>query len=141
MSILKSHLKIIRIDETYYGDDYVYYYKGHPNTPTGMWPEKQKQLDELEVIDVDSSIAAELILFFNSEISLSGYGTSTFNSASDDMACGLYNTTKKSALSGASGVDYSGIDWFASEIDTNSKYAALCAREQHVILWNFQMKY
>ena len=35
---------------------------------------------------------------------------------------------KKSALSGASGVDYSGIDWFTSAIDTNSKYAALCAK-------------
>lgn len=128
VNLEKSFEDYTNLTKLYYGDDYVYYYKGHPNTPTGMWPEKQKQLDELEVIDVDSSIAAELILFFNPEISLSGYGTSTFNSASADMACGLYNTTKKSALSGASGVDYSGIDWFASAIDTNSKYAALCAK-------------
>lgn len=114
------------LTELYYGDDYVYYYKGHPNTPTGMYPTKQEQLNKLDIIDVDSSIAAELILFFNPEICLSGYGTSTFNSASDDMACGLYNTTKSSALSGDSGVDYSGIDWFASSISKDSAYISLC---------------
>ena len=71
---------------------------------------------------MDSSIAAELTLFFNPEIRLTGYGTSTFNLASDDMACGLYNTTKASVLSGESGGDYSGIDWFASPINKNSEY-------------------
>lgn len=61
VNLEKSFEDYTNLTKLYYGDDYVYYYKGHPNTPTGMWPEKQKQLDELEVIDVDSSIAAELI--------------------------------------------------------------------------------
>lgn len=114
-----------RLTQLYYGDDYVYYYKGHPNTPTGMYPEKQKQLENLDMIDVDSSIAAELILFFNPEISLSGYGTSTFNSASEEMACGLFNTTKETALAAGSSVDYSGIDWFVSPINKNNVDAGI----------------
>lgn len=68
------------LTEVIYGDDYLYYYKGHPNTPTGMYPQKQEQLDRLGITDVDSSVAAELILFFNPEIGLSGYGSSTYNS-------------------------------------------------------------
>ena len=30
------------LTELYYGDNFVYYYKGHPNTPTGMYPSKQE---------------------------------------------------------------------------------------------------
>ena len=109
-----------QLTKLYYGDEYMYYYKGHPNTPTGLWPSKQTELAELEIQDVDSAIAAELILFFNPEIYLAGYGTSTFNSASSEMACGLYNMKKSDALSSSSIVDYSGIDWFASKIDKNA---------------------
>ena len=118
-----------RLTKLYYGDDYVYYYKGHPGTPTGLYPEKQKQLDKLGIIDVDSSVAAELILFFNPEISISGYSSSTFNSASDEMACGLFSSTKTEALEVADNIDYSGIDWFASVINrekADSRIAALC---------------
>ncbi len=65
----------------YYGTQYEYYYKGHPGTPTKLFPEKQKQLDELKVIDVESSIAAELILFFNPDVYISGMSDSTLNGA------------------------------------------------------------
>ena len=58
---------------TYYGNEYAYY-KGHPNTPTGLWPSKQDQLRSLGITDIDSSVAAELILFFNPEVAPSGYG-------------------------------------------------------------------
>lgn len=118
-----------RLTMLYYGDEYVYYYKGHPNTPTGMYPAKQEQLERLGMIDVDSSVAAELILFFNPEISMSGYSSSTFNSASREMACGLFSSTKSEALGQAGSIDYSGIDWFASVIDpdnVDSRIAALC---------------
>ena len=118
-----------RLTQLYYGDEYVYYYKGHPNTPTGMYTEKSEQLEKLDMDDIDSSIAAELILFFNPDINISGYGTSTFNSATPEMACGLYNTTKAAALATGNSVDYSGIDWFASSINKNTvddSIAALC---------------
>ena len=132
----KNFEDYVHLTELYYGDDYVYYYKGHPNTPTGMYPEKQQQLNDLDLIDVDSSIAAELILFFNPTLSLSGYGTSTFNSADDEMACGLYNSTKASALA-ASGVDYSGIDWFASSLNGNKTYEGLYDEENPCYLVEF----
>ncbi len=128
------------LTEIFYGDEYLYYYKGHPNTPTGLWPVKQEQLARLEMTDVDSSIAAELILFFNPEICLSGYGTTTFNSASAEMACGLFNNTKENALAAGNSVDYTGIDWFASPIDKNNvdaEIAALCSGDDTYYLLQF----
>lgn len=129
-----------RMTKLYYGDDYLYYYKGHPNTPTGMYPEKEAQLEELDITDVDSSVAAELILFFNPDISMSGYGSSTFNSASDEMACGLYNMKKANALSADAGVDYSGIDWFASPINketVDEEIGKLCIGDDSYYLLEF----
>ena len=129
-----------RLTKLFYGNEYLYYYKGHPRTPTGLSPVKQQQLSKLEITDVDSSIAAELILFFNPEINLSGYGTSTFNSASPEMACGLFDSKKEWALKGESGVDYSGIDWFASAIDKSNidkEIAELCSGNDSYYLLEF----
>ena len=55
-----------------YGDRYLYYYKGHPATPTELSTAKQDELKRLEMTDVDASIAAELILFFNPGIDVAG---------------------------------------------------------------------
>jgi hypothetical protein len=79
----------------YYGDEFVYYYKGHPGTPTEMYPSKQKELADLGIIDVDSSIAAELILFFYPDIYLSGYQSSTYASVqNNEMTKGLFASKK-----------------------------------------------
>lgn len=113
---------------TFYGDKYAYYYKGHPGSPTDFYPEKQQELNRLGITDVDSSIAAELILFFYPDIYLSGYTSSTYASISNpDMAKGLFRITKADALSSTSG-DYSTMDWFISPIgdSTNSDIRALC---------------
>lgn len=128
-----------KLTMTYYGDDYAYYYKGHPNTPTGLWPSKQTQLDTLGITDIDSSVAAELILFFNPEVALSGYGSSTHNSASSDAGCGVFNMTKAAALSPSSTVDYSIMDWFASSISSSSDTAiqALCPKGDTCYLVEF----
>lgn len=129
-----------QMTQLYYGDEYLYYYKGHPNTPTGMHPEKATQLEGLGITDVDSSVAAELILFFNPEISMSGYGSSTFSSASEEMACGLYNISKANALSSSSSVDYSGIDWFATPVDKaviDAEIGKLCAGNDTYYLLEF----
>ena len=125
--------------EVIYGDDYLYYYKGHPNTPTGMYPQKQEQLDRLGITDVDSSVAAELILFFNPEIGLSGYGSSTYNSASADAAGGLWNSTKAEALKPGAVIDYSIMDWFASPIteDTDAAIRSLCKQGDSCYLVEF----
>ena len=127
------------LTEVYYGDKYLYYYKGHPNTPTGMYPEKRKQLERLNITDVDSSVAAELILFFNPEIGLSGYGSSTYNSTSKEMAGGLWGYRKAQALSPDSTIDYSIMDWFASPItnDTDATIRGLCKERDTCYLVEF----
>lgn len=127
---------------TYYGDEYAYYYKGHPNTPTGLWPSKQEQLSSLGITDIDSSVAAELILFFNPEVALSGYGSSTYNSATGDAGCGVFNMTKAAALSSSSTVDYSIMDWFASPISSSSDTViqALCPKGGTCYLVEFSDK-
>ena len=119
----------IRLVQAYYGDDYLYYYKGHPRTPTGLDPNKQALLDSLGVIDVDSSIAAELILFFNPDIKLSGYDSSTYDSVTnDDMACGLFGLRKEAALSSSLAARYQKMDWFVTPISesTEESIRVLC---------------
>lgn len=122
-----------------YGDTYAYYYKGHPNTPTRLYPEKQEQLDNLGIVDIDSSVAAELILFYNPEVAVSGYGSSTFNSVSADQAGGLFGMTKAQALSDESTIDYSGMDWFASPVteETDEALRALCPEGHDCYLVEF----
>jgi len=86
--------------KSYYGDDYAYYYKGHPATPTGMDPDKLTRLEALDLIDVESSIPAELILFFYPDIHFSGYPSTTYQSAQDsEKAHVLFNTTKAGSAS------------------------------------------
>lgn len=127
------------LTEAIYGDDYLYYYKGHPNTPTGLYPQKQEQLDRLGITDVDSSVAAELILFFNPDIGLSGYGSSTYNSASAESAGGLWNSTKADALKPGAAIDYSIMDWFASPIteDSDAAIRSLCKQGDSCYLVEF----
>lgn len=77
--------------KNYFGDEFVYYYKGHPSTPTSNHPDKAEQLETLELIDVESSINAELILFFYPDIYMCGYNSSTFMSAEkDETACAIF---------------------------------------------------
>lgn len=119
----------IRLVQAYYGDEYLYYYKGHPNTPTGLDPSKQAMFDRLGVVDVDSTIAAELLLFFNPEIQLSGYDSTTYDSITDnDMACGLFNMRKEAALSSSTAARYAGMDWFATRVTsgTEQSISSLC---------------
>ncbi|MDR1852873.1 MAG: hypothetical protein LBR21_09580 [Propionibacteriaceae bacterium] len=102
--------------KAYYGSSYLYYYKGHPKTPTALWPEKTAQLKKLAITDVDSTVPAELILFFNPTISLSGYGSSTYAAVTDPaMAKVLFGYTKAAALA-VTGSDYTIMDAFAYPI-------------------------
>lgn len=102
---------------SYYGDDYVYYYKGHPGTPTDMYPWKTAELEALGITDVDSSIAAELILFFNPTIYLSGYGSSTYASVPEGMAKGMFAMTKEQGLANP---QYQNMEYWMSKIDSES---------------------
>ena len=78
----------------YYGDDYVYYYKGHPRNPTNSVEGKLEKLTNLGLIDVDSTIPAELIFFFNPDAYCTGYQSTTFVSLDDEHSCGVFKETK-----------------------------------------------
>ena len=82
----------VKAIQAYYGDDYVYYYKGHPKNPTNSVEGKLEKLTELNLIDVDSTIPAELIFFFNPDAFATGYASSTFVSLNDDKCTALFNS-------------------------------------------------
>ncbi len=88
----------VKMTQAYYGDDYIYYYKGHPKNPTYTEPGKGEKLESLNLIDIDATIAAELIFFFNDDIYISGYSSSTFLSIPEEYCAALWNETKDGAL-------------------------------------------
>lgn len=122
----------------YYGESYEYYYKGHPGTPTALYPSKQQDLKELGITDVDSTIPAELILFFFPDISMCGYSSSTFLSVeADEMACGVFNMTKEEGLT-QTNFDGSMFDYFASRTSSEDPvYGTLCKPEGQSYLLEF----
>ena len=82
----------IKENMLHYGtDDYVYYYKGHPKDGQVI-TEKKERFEKKGIYWIDSSIAAELIFFFNSENTYySGYTTSTFKSIEQDHCFSLWH--------------------------------------------------
>lgn len=102
------------------------YYKGHPHTPTVLYPEKQQQLTDLGLTDVDSTIPAELLLFFNKDLYLSGYSTSTFSSvANPEVLQVLFGKTKAAAQEDPNGTKEMKV--FLSEIDDQQQDPAVLA--------------
>ncbi len=75
--------------ELYGTEKYEYYYKGHPGYPTSQYTGRQEYFkalaDEGYVIhELENAIAAEIILFYNPEVNMAGYKTSTFDSVTED---------------------------------------------------------
>ena len=83
----------VRATMALYGDDYEYYYKGHPKNPTNSEEGKLERLTALGLTDVDSTIPAELIFFFNPEAFCSGYASTTFVSLAPEKCCAVFNQT------------------------------------------------
>lgn len=81
----------VKAVQKYYGDEYIYYYKGHPKNPTNSVAGKLDHLKSLNLIDVDSTIPAELIFFFNPDAYCTGYSSTTFVSLDDEHSCGIFN--------------------------------------------------
>ena len=130
----------VKLIKAYYGEEeFVYYYKGHPNTPTSNHPDKQAQLERLGLIDVESSINAELILFFYPDIYMCGYNSSTFMSVeSPEMACCMFNMSIADAEANEATADYRGlIGIYTSKITEDSPYASYCEGEGNYYLIEF----
>lgn len=85
----------LRITMEVYGDEYVYYYKGHPGFPTSSYTERAEILNNLtkegyNLYELDNSVAAEFFLFFFDDIEMIGYPSTTFESGLDTNADGVF---------------------------------------------------
>lgn len=121
----------VKAMKNYYGEGYVYYYKGHPGTPTGLDSEKQKLLEDLGLIDIDSSVAAELILLLNPDVYVAGYNSSTFDSVPANQCCGMFDKNYEDC-------SYSykdKFDFFMFAVTSeNEKYGSLVSGEKCYVL-------
>lgn len=76
--------------------------------------------------DVDASIAAELILFFNPGIDVAGYESSTFASTQPGKAKGIFNLTKTKAMESEAS-PYRGLEyWIVPMGKAESEFKKLC---------------
>lgn len=113
----------MRITMEIYGDDYVYFYKGHPGFPTSSYPARQELLDRLVaegyvLYELDNSVAAEFFLFFINDLEMIGYGSTTFQSGTDANAAGVY------AQNLASGYYADFLETYISKITDNAAFNA-----------------
>lgn len=89
--------EFIKLMKYLYKDEFVYYYKGHPVSPTVNCEGKLEKLTEAGMIDLDSTIPFEVIHFFRPDVYTCGYGSSSFNSISKEYVYSVFNTKKSYA--------------------------------------------
>lgn len=105
----------VRATMAHYGSGYEYYYKGHPKNPTNSEKGKLEKLTALGLTDIDSTIPAELIFFFNPEAFCSGYASTTFVSLAPEKCCAVFNQT----MSGFNEAYKDNLDVFISKLSGN----------------------
>lgn len=121
----------VKAIKAYYGDNFVYYYKGHPKNPTDTVEGKRAHLEnDLNLIDIDSTIPAELIFFFNPEAFGSGYDSSTFLSVSAEKTCAIIKARK----SGFSQSYKDNVDMFMSTNTLNAEKTGFEASATQVLI-------
>ena len=81
--------------ELYYKDDYIYYYKAHPETPIENDKAKIERLKKINITYVDSNIPLEMIMYYNPNISCSGYYSSSFIEVDKKKLKALFEQYKK----------------------------------------------
>ncbi len=106
---LEAYMKLL---QELYGDEYVIYYKGHPGYPTGLNSDKTDMFERNGIIDIDASIAAELILFYCPDIYLAGFPSSTYKAALEGKFLSMFDTDK------ATGIDTATRDGYGDMPDT-----------------------
>ena len=117
-NILEQNIKALM---SYYGNDYVYYYKGHPMYPTNAYPEKHQLFQNLGVLELESSIPAEFFYYFYPSVAYSGYGSSTFTNVGDEPSKAVFSSYENC------NDNYKGeLDVFISQLDSsNATYGSL----------------
>ncbi len=73
----------IKIMMAIYGDEYAYFYKGHPGHVMNDDGRRQKIAEDNGVTIIDASVPAELVYFFNPTIEMCGYQSSTFTNLAE----------------------------------------------------------
>ena len=119
-------LEYMQFVTAFYGDEFAYFYKGHPGNYESNSPENTALYKTINVGMLEPSIAAELFSFFNPDICVSGYESSYFQNtgeATQDFA--LFRRTKDVAYAeGNVGVYADKMDLFISDMgdpfDTNT---------------------
>ena len=81
--------------ELLYKNDYIYYYKAHPQTPIENNQTKAEKLKNIGITPIDSNIPLEVIIFFNPHIFCSGYYTSSFIEVGKEVLKSLFDQYKK----------------------------------------------
>ena len=101
--------------QLFYKDNYIYYYKAHPSTPIEDDQKKINNLKNISVLFVDSNIPFEMILYFNPNISCSGYYSSSFLEVGKQNLKSLFGQYKQE------GEYYDKFDYFCQYIKNNDK--------------------
>ena len=101
--------------QLFYKDNYIYYYKAHPSTPIEDDQKKINNLKNISVLFVDSNIPFEMILYFNPNISCSGYYSSSFLEVGKQNLKSLFGQYKQE------GEYYDKFDYFCQYIKNNEK--------------------
>ena len=102
----------------FYGDEYAYFYKGHPGNYLMDLDRYKKPYLDIGVGVLEASIAAELFIYFNPDIAISGYESSLFqNMGDDDQDIALFRRTQEIAEADVNLGNYAGkMDIFISDM-------------------------
>ncbi len=124
---LEAYMKLLN---EVYGDEYVIYYKGHPGYPTGLNSEKIAMFERNGIIDIDASIAAELILFYCPDIYLAGFPSTTYKSALDGKFLAMFDMNKTDGTSTATQDGYGDMpDTFYTTVEKGG--------EKYIVIENY----
>lgn len=124
---LEAYVKLL---QAIYGDEYMLYYKGHPRYPVELDDDKNAMFEKYGLINLDASIAAELIMFYSPEIELVGWGSTTFKSAAEGKFLALFNYTK------AEGKEYAEQQGYPDMPDTYYKTIVIGEKAYIVVEYN-----
>ncbi len=97
---------------TYFGDEYAYYYKGHPGNYTLDSESVQQPYKDMGVNMLDASIAAELFMYFNPDICVAGYESTLYQNIGDvEQDVALFRRTYETAM------DTTNLAFYADKMD------------------------